>query len=498
MSPVAGSPAASQFAQLLSAGQAAAQSLRNAADGVEALVRMGDPRPAWWPECPYLKQDEDLARRIRDHAEQIETEGRRLVEKRDELFRDASSSSPFTCPPLLSRRIDCLNQLLNLASLAFLCSGAPAGPDYVLDFLLSPDHCRKVRDLLSAYRRFRQVLIPNRQLAEQADKLAPVANTGPGPFAKKFADERSAKVQSLWEHRYKKYLWDYYHDGRVLVRLLRQTLDDRLSDRRAMEENQNQRLAWMTDDIIQAHLVILNYLVRTALSLEEEAEAARAREEASVQAVWDVCRGTEQARSWVIRDREALTADDLSLVYLWSNGKDDTEYWQRAMTFRAGAELVALELYRALNGTAEDLSILQHRAPRDERWKTADIATAGHSVDVKNSRTAFCSPKTYPEHCVPKFKLDRRGRDVVISGFLSPYGSDKDEPVVWLGETTHSEIEDLRKRFESDHLRLDLSGRREQCGSGIRPTRAGAFCIPPWLFDYPLAAMPSETHPLRG
>jgi hypothetical protein len=97
-------------------------------------------------------------------------------------------------------------------------------------------------------------------------------------------------------------------------------------------------------------------------------------------------------------------------------------------------------------------------------------------VDVKNARRSFSSPNSYSEHCVKRFKSDQHNRQVLVSGFLSPYltggGIGMGEQVVWLGETTLGSIEELRRQFETDYFQLDLSSK-------------WAIRIPPWLFDYP-------------
>jgi hypothetical protein len=97
-------------------------------------------------------------------------------------------------------------------------------------------------------------------------------------------------------------------------------------------------------------------------------------------------------------------------------------------------------------------------------------------IDVKNARRSFSCKNGYSEHTVKRFKSDRLNRDVVISGFLSPYLVDDEfspsEHVVWLGEMTLGALDDLRRDFETDYLQIDLS-------------RDRLTFIPPWLFEYP-------------
>jgi hypothetical protein len=138
-----------------------------------------------------------------------------------------------------------------------------------------------------------------------------------------------------------------------------------------------------------------------------------------------------------------------------------------------------LDIYRELHGDAEDLSIQQVLQPDDARWWLADIKARVDLIDVKNAMRSFSSRRRYSEHHVRRFKQDDR-RDVVISGFLSPYpqeghaghGPDEDRLVCWLGETSLGTIEQMRREFEAEYLELDL------------PTTRTTL-VPPWLFDYP-------------
>jgi len=167
-----------------------------------------------------------------------------------------------------------------------------------------------------------------------------------------------------------------------------------------------------------------------------------------------------------------LTENDHSLISKWSISNGPNSYRGKAMTSARKAELAALELYRNLYGSAEDISILQVTSSQDSRWKYADIVANGQWIDIKNARASFSSPDTYSEHCVPQFKLDRNNKDVLISTFLSPYREDE-RSIIWLGEASLEQIGKLQKEFNSQYLSITFANNLN-----------GSF-LPAWLFDYP-------------
>ncbi len=181
----------------------------------------------------------------------------------------------------------------------------------------------------------------------------------------------------------------------------------------------------------------------------------------------------EKIHFWDDRIKSDLGKYDKLLIQNWTSQNGGEIFNKIAMTSARKAELAALRLYRQLYGSAEDLSIMQVTDPNRNEWKKADISTNDQWIDVKNARTSFSSPNTYSEHCVPKFKSDRKGHDVTISAFLSPYGEDSTDPIIWLGETTWGQIEQLQKYFNSDTLAVNFS------------TDLNKNFLPAWLFDYP-------------
>jgi len=207
-----------------------------------------------------------------------------------------------------------------------------------------------------------------------------------------------------------------------------------------------------------------------------DAEGVEWRESEAFQALNAPGRAVSESLPFTFRVPPLLTEQDHELAMTWALAAGGTSYHEEQMRSARQAEVTAIDIYRELYGAAEDLSIGQLRLDGDRRWRSADICSGDRWIDVKNARRSFSSRNTYSEHCVPQFKLDRRGQDVLISAFLSPYRlrefDGTTEPLVWLGETTRSEIADLEQAFGSPHLSVNFSG-------------VEASLLPPWLFDYP-------------
>ena len=161
--------------------------------------------------------------------------------------------------------------------------------------------------------------------------------------------------------------------------------------------------------------------------------------------------------------------------------------YQLGLTLSARiAEKTVAEFYRRHDFRVTDISATQLDAAADE-WKLYDLSVKGRGpVDVKNSRRSKANSDNYVEHCVPKFKLDRESRDVIIFGVLSDYmhahellanSSRQTGPsVLCLGETTQQAQNLLKMEFEEAGL-LEINFSR--LGQGARQF------IPPWTFDYP-------------
>lgn len=216
--------------------------------------------------------------------------------------------------------------------------------------------------------------------------------------------------------------------------------------------------------------------IHAAGHLITELESVDRRESEALQALHAPVRALLESLPFTFRVPLLLTEQDHDLAMIWARGAGESSFHDSRMHSARQAELTAIEMYRELYGAAEDLSIGQLRLDGDRRWESADIASGGRWIDVKNARRSFSSRNNYSEHCVPRFKLDRRGQDVFISAFLSPYRPHEfdgaAEPLVWLGETTRSEIAELEQAFGSPHLSVSFS-------------EIEASLLPPWLFDYP-------------
>lgn len=220
----------------------------------------------------------------------------------------------------------------------------------------------------------------------------------------------------------------------------------------------------------------LGEAIRAAELSHAELEGVDQRESRAFQALCAPGRVVSESLPSTLRVPPLLTLQDHDLAMIWAGAAGGTSYHEEQMRSARQAELAAIGVYRELYGAAEDLSIGQLRLDSDTRWTTADILAGDRWIDVKNARRSFSSRNGYSEHCVPRFKLDRRGQDVLISAFLSPYRPREfevtAEPVVWLGETTRSEIAALEQAFGSPHLSVHFA-------------TGEMSLLPPWLFDYP-------------
>jgi hypothetical protein len=375
----------------------------------------------------------------------------------------------------LQTRIDSLDRLYELAVASF-DSFRLHNAVFVLDQPGALHHRNRLLELEASLEYGQVNLRLGQDFAVRLHRLLSGAGKDLIGEAVQFAGSDTSPGTPNWRHRFNQFLKDYYVDGQALVNLLRVALEEVRSQHRSLEDQHNALSEATVDDLVRPHSAELAHVIEVTKTALDSAQAVYVREETAIEAVEAVWRGTQNVMRWVSHMPQDLSHDDQALARTWARDQDGSKYWASAMVSARGAELVAMSLYRDLYGEAEDLSILQHRTPHDFRWQTADIATAGRWVDVKNARQSYSSPTSYSEHCVKQFKSGPGGRGVIISGFLSPYVTDDgrgaDEPVVWLGETTLEAVENLRRQFETDYLKIDLSG-----GWSDR--------IPPWVFEYP-------------
>ena len=327
------------------------------------------------------------------------------------------------------------------------------------------------------------------QLSKLAHSVSSVEKQGGGisRCAEAHADMRAYPGTKHWDEQKQKFYRDYYSDWRrleVILLDLRASVKCRIG---ALEQDHVSKLLATETEPVHHERGCLIEALRSAVITAKRAEAyAKAAVEADSTADRQLKDAWASVKSLGInaaRTRPRLSEQDRHLADQWSCDQGGGEYRRKAMLSARRAEVIACQLYRELYGEAEDLAILQAFGGADDRWKYADIRANGRWIDVKNARRNLSSSNVYSEHCVPRFKRDRALRDVVISGFLSPYDTREDEydngvkstgsgveSVIWLGETTYDAITRLSQHFPFvDGLARD----------------ARETLLPGWLFDYP-------------
>lgn len=204
-------------------------------------------------------------------------------------------------------------------------------------------------------------------------------------------------------------------------------------------------------------------------------------------------------RKWTsnIYRSASLNLSDIDLCLAWANVSGVCESTEqgirllqegvsnynacRLLSARA-AELSTASYYSELGINVLDISRTQLEKA-DVRWKDFDLLIGVEPLDVKNSRKSFSSPEAYVEHCIPRFKQDRKsGADVSIVGVLSDYSPDAEKIVsgavdcVILGQVNVREMRQLfvwmRQRFGNF---LNLNGLWD---TGF---------LPGWMFELPAA-----------
>lgn len=234
-------------------------------------------------------------------------------------------------------------------------------------------------------------------------------------------------------------------------------------------------LKWFESGVTSTldHFSSLEDLIRVSVALSKVVEELKSK------------RGVETLISPAIETR------DCALCIDWSGKKPSVDFEMttlsdvlgsyeaaRLLSARA-AEKAAAQYYQSLGERVEDVSVTQLEGS-DGQWKDFDLLVGQRPIDVKNARKSFSSPNTYVEHCVSKFKIERKySITVSIAGVLSDYG---EEDQIWsrklncriLGEVNVASIRKLyswmRRRFGS---LLDLQGLWRQ------------GYVPGWMFEYP-------------
>jgi hypothetical protein len=192
---------------------------------------------------------------------------------------------------------------------------------------------------------------------------------------------------------------------------------------------------------------------------------------------------------WPASDIIAMVdSDDYQLMRAWSKWDQEINPFRQAQLLSARlAEKVALLYYTREKFSSKDISISQIQ-PFPGEWQNHDLLLEGKiAIDVKNARTSVHNQTRFLNHCVPAFKHDRAGQDVIIASVISPYlnleqirGENEikmnTSDFIFLGETTLSKIDCLEKEFLTDQFKIE-----------IRSSRGDVTMIPAWVFDYYLS-----------
>jgi cold shock CspA family protein len=174
-----------------------------------------------------------------------------------------------------------------------------------------------------------------------------------------------------------------------------------------------------------------------------------------------------------------LDEHDRKLAAIWAGSEKDAIVAQ--MLSARAAEKAVARLYRKAGAIVDDVAITQLDGAGSD-WITHDLTVDQTiPIDVKNARRPINSKHFYVEHTVPRFKLDRSGSDVRIAGVLSPYlqkrfidkasaAGFKIDDIVFLGETSRRDINDLITKYRSPHFEV---------------VRGNERIFPNWVFGHP-------------
>lgn len=439
--------------ELLPRAHVGALQLASARNSLEALTRQWRPSP--WQRVRSHAENDD---RLRERISALVVALKRELLDFDQLLSEARHSQPDSSVRVLASRLEVLRELLRLCR---------------------KNDCTGFLDLTAGHPKLSQ-LIPG--LSKKRALVSDTHRSGPAWQTWILQARENATAWAFpntpeWRRAHDQIVAQGGSLGTLIPRIEPLVARDEAAlaaVTASHEERCHRDVALANPAAVQA----LAERLRVAAHLVAEVEAVRTREEVLIQA-W-TAPGLAAARLLpaTTRTPPELDDEDRALAELWAGSAGGDPYRSEQMLSARQAEVTALELYRDLYGAAEDLSLGQVCGDPASRWMTADIRVPDRWIDVKNSRRSFSSPNTYSEHCVPRFKQDRRGQDVVISAFLSHYfrlgPNGVPEPVVWLGETTRSAVAELEGVFGSSYLAVDFS-------------RAEVAMLPPWLFDYPAA-----------
>ena len=168
------------------------------------------------------------------------------------------------------------------------------------------------------------------------------------------------------------------------------------------------------------------------------------------------------------------TDADIRLAWLWKDGSSAEKEiqirhaplpdlrnntnpdWERMLSARV-AEKAALEYYSSRGRLVDDISITQLDPGNDGMYKKGDLRVDLQLIDVKNARVArnrdAAAPQHYVEQCLPRFKAERNGSQVLILGTLSDLLSSESilagaGTVRILGTVSQTDITELKRHFD--------------------------------------------------
>jgi hypothetical protein len=170
--------------------------------------------------------------------------------------------------------------------------------------------------------------------------------------------------------------------------------------------------------------------------------------------------------------------DDEMLIKSWSIEDSSVN---RLLSARM-AEKAVIIYFRKSGYIVEDVSVLQVNDPSDARWKNFDLLVGKECIDVKNARSFHGNQGSYVDHCVPRFKKNRLGKNILIAGALSVAQNldsirSGQSCVRFLGLIDENRMNRIRNFFNGHSFDFSLT-------EGLR----GPKFLPPWIFAYPTRA----------
>lgn len=179
---------------------------------------------------------------------------------------------------------------------------------------------------------------------------------------------------------------------------------------------------------------------------------------------------------------------DYVLAKQWMQPSNNYLFEYAKMISARGAELAAIKFYTLFDYKVIDTAITQINKTSND-WKLFDLYVNDIKyIDVKNSRGVLNEQLSYSEHCIPKFKETRNGKQINILGVISPYfrleneeeiltdnsfhSTNKIENMITvLGEISLNEINANASRFSQKNLEVNINTKT---------------FTPDWMLEYPI------------